>query len=145
MNEKEARERSELRARIANFLAMFCSDLCLDEEDDRDVCADRLADWIYKAQVHETDMTQNIIPRATYRSGLRIFDEVTKEHIVTLILERDRLMTDGDWLQMQNFLWANLGRAIRMDKGLQQTLQAAGIRIYFDDIFGGGQQAPMPA
>lgn len=145
MNEKEAREREALRSRIANFLGENCANLSLGDEGDRDVCADRLADWIYKAQIHETDVTQNIIPRATYRSGLRIFDEVTKEHIVTLILERDRMMTDGDWLQMQNFLWANLGRAIRMDKGLQRTLQVAGIKIFFDDVFGGGQQAPMPA
>jgi len=144
VNEKEMRERSALQGRISNFLGEHCANLCLNDDSDRDICAGKLSEWIYKAQIHEEDVTQNIIPRATYRSGLRIFDEVTREHIVTLILERDRMMTDGDWLQMQNFLWANLGRAIRMDKGLQQTLIAAGIQVYFADVLGdGGQQAPM--
>lgn len=146
MNEKEARERQGLRHRLFMFLSQEqCSPLCMDDEDDRDRLASLLSDFIYNATPHETDLTQNIIPRAMYRSGLRILDETTKEHIVTLLLERERMMTDGDWLQMQNFLWAAIGRAIRADSDLQQTLRAAGVQVHLDDIFTGGGGEPAAA
>ena len=144
MNEKDLREREALKNRIENFLDSACSTLSLDDPEDRRTCAQNLAEWIYEAQIQENDMTQRIVPRATYRSGLRVVDETNGQHIITLILERDRMMTDGDWLQMQNFLWATLGRHIRESRDLQRTLKLAGIQVYFDDIFGGGSQsAPM--
>ena len=144
MNDKEIREREGLKVRIENFLETACSTLSLDDPEDRATCAKNLSDWIYVAQVQENDMTQRIIPRATYRSGLRVVDETNGQHIFTLILEREKMMTDGDWLQMQNFLWAVLGRHIVDSPDLQRTMRAAGIQIYFEDIFGGGSQsAPM--
>lgn len=146
MNEKEARERHGLRERLYTFLSREeCCTLCMDDEEDREKLADLLSDLLYTAVPQETDFTQNIIPRAMYRSGMRILDEVTKEHIITLLLERESTMTDGDWLQMQNFLWAALGRAVRADTDLQRTLRAVGIQIYFDDVFTGSDDPAASA
>ena len=59
---------------------------------------------------------------------LSIYD-ARKEHIVTLQLKRREGMTTGDLAQLQNYLWTQLGLAIRDDKSLQARLKLGGIQV----------------
>lgn len=54
-------------------------------------------------------------------------------HIVTLRLRRQEGMTIGDMGQLQNFLWTQIGYAIRENKELQQTLGHGGVEVLLDD------------
>jgi hypothetical protein len=54
-------------------------------------------------------------------------------HIVTLRLRRQEGMTIGDMGQLQNFLWTQIGYAIRDNKELQQTLRHGGVEVLLDD------------
>lgn len=54
-------------------------------------------------------------------------------HIVTLHLHRREGMTDGDAAQMQNFLWTQVGYAIRESKELQDILRHGGIEVFLED------------
>lgn len=55
------------------------------------------------------------------------------EHIITLRLRRREGMTIGDMGQLQNFLWTQVGYAIRENKDLQNTLRHGGIEVLLDD------------
>lgn len=127
--------KEQLAKRIYNYLVEYQLAQLLDPQG----LADGLAEWMLTAPVIEQDMTQYLLPKATYRSGLRVIDETTGQHLITLLLERTKLMTDGDWLQMQNFLWTVLGRAILADRDLQRVLRAGGIQIYTEDVFNPGR------
>jgi|WetSurSiteA1Bulk_404760.scaffolds.fasta_scaffold09697_4 hypothetical protein len=133
MNDKEVFELRSLRERLFALLSQAPANaLSMDDEEDREVMADYLADKIYSAPQRETEFPQNFIPRGNFRSGLHILDETTKEHIVTLVLDRERSMTNQDWLQLQNFMWAVIGRTIRADYDLQKTLLAGGVQVILD-------------
>lgn len=54
-------------------------------------------------------------------------------HIVTLRLRRLEGMTNGDAAQMQNFLWTQVGYAIRDSKELRDILRHGGIEVLLDD------------
>lgn len=55
------------------------------------------------------------------------------EHIVTLRLRRREGMTIGDMGQLQNFLWTQLGRAIRNNEELRRDLGHGGVEVLLDD------------
>jgi hypothetical protein len=54
-------------------------------------------------------------------------------HIVTLRLRKREGMTIGDMGQLQNFLWTQVGYAIRDNEDLQATLQHGGVEVLLDD------------
>lgn len=54
-------------------------------------------------------------------------------HIVSLQLKKAPGHTSGDLHQMQNFLWTQIGLAIREDADLQRRLSYGGIEILLDD------------
>jgi hypothetical protein len=54
-------------------------------------------------------------------------------HIVTLRLRRREGMTIGDMGQLQNFLWTQIGYAIRDSKELQDTLRHGGVEVLLED------------
>ena len=55
------------------------------------------------------------------------------DHIVTLRLRKQPGMTTGDMGQLRNFLWTQVGLAIRNSKELQATLLHGGIEVLLDD------------
>jgi len=55
------------------------------------------------------------------------------EHIVTLRLSRREGHTIGDLAQLQNFLWTQIGLAIREDPELQHRLRLGGIEVLLED------------
>jgi hypothetical protein len=130
-----------LRSALRGFLEEECSSLCLDDADDRETFIDKLAAWLLKDKT--VDMTpEDLLPKARYCAGINIMDEVTGERIVKLLLYRSEMMTDGDFLQMQNWFWSTIGRAIRDNPELAQTLRVGGVIIDTDPEAGGQQFAP---
>jgi hypothetical protein len=63
---------------------------------------------------------------------LQIYD-AGNEHIVTLRLRRREGMTIGDMGQLQNFLWTQIGQAIRGNQELRKTLELGGIEVLLED------------
>ena len=63
---------------------------------------------------------------------LDIYD-AQKCHVVSLQLRRDKEMTVEDMGQLQNFLWTQVGLAIRDDKSLQERLKLGGIEVLTED------------
>jgi hypothetical protein len=55
------------------------------------------------------------------------------QHIVTLRLRKREVMTLGDTTQMQNFLWTQVGYAIRENEELRRTLSLGGVEVLLDD------------
>lgn len=56
-----------------------------------------------------------------------------ENHIVTMRLRRGEGMTIGDMGQMQNFLWTQVGYAIRDSVELQNVLKHGGIEVLLED------------
>ena len=52
---------------------------------------------------------EKLLPKGRTRCGFNVVDEATGEHIIAVILHRDRVMTDGDFFQMQNWFWNVIG------------------------------------
>lgn len=117
-----------LRTAMSKFLEEECSSFCLDSPADRHHFLDKMVAWLLKDKVFEGTPEQ-LLPKARYRAGIRIVDENSGEHIITLILQREGEMTDGDFMQMQNWFWATMGRAIRDNPDLAKTLCAGGVEI----------------
>jgi len=59
---------------------------------------------------------------------LSIYD-AQNDHVVTLQLKRHSGMTPGDLAQLQNFLWCQIGQAIRDDADLRRRLEIGGVRV----------------
>jgi len=150
MNEKiDVIDDQERRAQILllgdalfHLLSERFSSYCLDNEGERADLSVALAEWLIVAD-KTTEITQQItLPRAKSRVGFNVVDEVTGKRIVYLELERDRMMTDGDFLQLQNFFWTTIGLAIVDHPEVIRTLQAAGIKVTRGGDDEGGQLAP---
>ena len=110
---------------IFNFLSDHFSGYCLDTDAERQMIAENLAMWLTADKA--VDAAQHItLPRARYRAGFNVVDETTGKQIINLELERDRMMTDGDFMQMQNFFWNVIGRAVADHPEVIRALQAAG-------------------
>lgn len=56
-----------------------------------------------------------------------------KNHIVSLRLRRTENLSIGDMEQLQNFLWTQLGIAIREDLTLQRRLRYGGVEVILED------------
>jgi hypothetical protein len=120
-----------LIAGIGQFLENECSDLCCDDEADRGTLSAKLAAWLLQDKSIQAT-PELMVPKATYKLAFNVVDEPTGEHIIRLTLDRSREMADGDFLQLQNFFWVTVGRAIRDNPEVIRTLQAAGVRVEID-------------
>jgi hypothetical protein len=139
---------AEIVPRLQVFLEQNCSSLCLDDEEDRRTCATQLAEWLLDNSPPLELTKEKLLPKGRYRAGFNVVDEATGEHIIAVILYRDQVMTDGDFLQMQNWFWNVIGRAIRDNPDVINTLRAGGIEILIGaDPFNpgsyGGEQATI--
>jgi hypothetical protein len=123
------------------FESEECASCALDNEADRGKLAGIVAHWLLSDKVQLVS-PEKVLPKAKYHLGLNIMDEATGRHIVRLVLDRTREMADGDFLQMQNFFWTTIGRAIRDNPEIRSTLEAGGVRVEIDPPpdQGGGQQ-----
>lgn len=133
---------SMLSDAIFRLLSEHFSGYSLEDEQERLCVSENLARWLITVD-KTTEYTQQItLPRARYRVGFNVVDEVTGKRIINLELERDRMMTDGDFLQMQNFFWNTIGRAVADHPEVIRILQAAGIKVTLGGDEGSGQLAP---
>jgi hypothetical protein len=132
----------DLQSELSRFLDESCADFALDNDADREEVASRVAHWMVRQKTVEVS-PEKLLPKAKYRLGFDVYDETTGEKIIKLLLSRDEQMTDGDFLQMQNFFWCTVGRAIRDNPEIIQTLQAGGIEVDTDPGVAGGQLSPM--
>lgn len=133
-------EFSRLIHGLETFLEENYSSCCLDDPEDRLRAATGIASWMISDKV-TLESPEKILPKAKYHLGFNVVDEATGEHIVRLVLDRTREMADGDFMQLQNFFWTVIGRAIRDNPAVVQTLQAGGVRVEVDPRDGsGGQQ-----
>ena len=130
-----------LQEELSRFLDESCSSYALDSDADREEVASRVAHWMVRQQVVEAS-PEKLLPKAKYKLGFNVVDEITGERIVQLILDRGSQMTDGDFMQMQNFFWCTIGRAIRDNPEIINTLRAGGIDVDTDPGTAGGQLSP---
>jgi len=127
---------------LFRLLSEQFSGYCLDDFNERLDLSEKLAEWLIVAD-KTTEITQQItLPRAKSRVGFNVVDEVTGKRIVYLELERDQMMTDGDFMSLQNFFWNTIGRAVADHPEVIATLQAAGIKVTRGGDEGSGQLAP---
>jgi hypothetical protein len=134
-----AEEISSLIYGLGRFLDEECSSLALDNDEDRGTLAGKLAHWLLSDKT-QLESPEKILPKARYHLGFNVVDEATGEHIIRLILDRTKEMADGDFLQLQNFFWVTIGRAIRDNAEIQKMLEAGGVRVEIDPPDEGGQQ-----
>ena len=130
----------QLRTRLVELLEQK-DGLCLDNDNERQQLADFLAASLLRPG-EQIVSPEVLLPKARYHLSFNIVDEPTGEHIVRVTLARDRLMTDGDFLQMQNFFWCTIGRAIRDNPEVVRVLRAGGIDVTTLPS-GGGEQAAL--
>jgi hypothetical protein len=121
------------------FESPQCASLCLDDDEDRGTLSGIVAHWLLSDKV-QLQSPEKILPKAKYHLGFNVVDEATGQHIIRLVLDRSREMCDGDFLQMQNFFWTTVGRAIRDNPDIIKTLEAGGVRVEIDPPDQGGQQ-----
>jgi hypothetical protein len=138
----------EVIPRIDRFLEEECPHCCMDDDEDRSFVAAKLAEWLLDNSPPLELTKEKLLPKGRYRCGFNVVDEASGEHIIAVILHRDHQMTDGDFMQMQNWFWTVIGRAIRDNPDIIQTLRAGGVEILIDkDPFHpgshGGEQATI--
>jgi len=139
--EFSADEFMQLQEELSRFLDETCASYALDNDADREEVANRIAHWMVRQQVVEAS-PEKFLPKAQYRLGFNVVDEQTGERIIKLMLTRGSQMTDGDFMQMQNFFWCTVGRAIRDNPEIIRTLQLGGIDVDVDPGTAGGQLSP---
>jgi hypothetical protein len=123
------------------FLAEHCGSRSLDDTTDRWATAEQLIEFLNAGR--EVGLSpEELIPKAAYFLGFQIYDESVRppQKIVKLMLHRTPDMTDNDFYQMQNFFWCTVGRAIRDNPDITQSLRAAGIIVTTGDDEEPGQQ-----
>jgi hypothetical protein len=126
---------------LDDFLATHYESACLDDDEDRLRVATGVASWMISDKT-TLESPEKLLPKAKYHLGFNVVDEATGEHIVRLTLDRTREMADGDFMQLQNFFWTTIGRAIRDNPSIRSILEAGGVRVETDPSDGGagGQQ-----
>jgi hypothetical protein len=123
------------------FLAEQCGARSLDDTSDRWATAEKLIEFLNAGR--EVSMSpEKLVPKAAYHLGFQVYDESKQppEKVIKLVLHRAPDMTDGDFYQMQNFFWCTVGRAIRDNPDIIQSLRAAGIIVTTSDDEEPGQQ-----
>ena len=124
---------------LFRLLSEQFSGYCLDDFNERLDLSEKLAEWLIVAD-KTTEITQQItLPRAKSRVGFNVVDEVTGKRIVYLELERDQMMTDGDFMSLQNFFWNTVGRAIADSPETVAILRNAGVKVDLGPGDGGEQ------
>ena len=132
----------QMQTMVSRFLAENCSSRCLDNDEDREEVSGQLAHFLLDA-TKEMDLSpESLLPKAKYKLGFTVVDEPTGKTICRIQLNRQNDMTDGDFLQMQNFFWTTIGRAIAENPEIIRTLELAGIDVDLDPGDGGAQPAP---
>jgi len=121
------------------FESEQCCSLCMDSEQDRGSLAGITAHWLLSDKT-QLMSPEKVLPKARYKLGFNVVDESSGEHIIRLTLDRTREMADGDFMQLQNFFWTTIGRAIRDNPEIIRTLEAGGVRVEIDPPDQGGQQ-----
>jgi len=121
-------EIGRLIAGLGRFMEDSCSGLCLDSPEDRGTLAGKLAAWLAQDKTMMISPAP-LLPAAKYRYALDIHDGATRGLICRLVMDRGREMTDGDFMQMQDFMWGVIGRHIMSNPELRRTLELAGIRV----------------
>jgi len=139
---------AEIVPRLDAFLAEECHSCCMDDDEDRSFVAAKLAEWLLDNSPPLELTREKLLPKGRYRCGFNVVDEASGEHIIAVILHRDHVMTDGDFMQMQNWFWTVIGRAIRDNPDVIQTLRAGGVEILigmdpFNPGSHGGEQATI--
>lgn len=134
----------EVKQRMADLMERYLAEEChgraLDNDEDRMAVALKMVDYVTQGREIDTS-PEKMIPNAAYHLGFQVWDQTTRELIVKIVLNRTPDMTDGDFLQMQNFFWVTIGRAIRDNPEVLQTLAAGGIMVTTKpDGETGGQQ-----
>jgi len=131
MSDVQMRLTAEEIGRLILSLGQFlesCSSLCLDDERDRGDLAGKLAAWLAKDKTVMAS-PEKFLPAAKYHYGLNIYDGATRTLICRLVMDRGREMTDGDFMQMQDFFWATIGRHVLANEELRHTLELGGVRV----------------
>src|SRR5512137_2203087 len=125
-----AEDIAQLITGVGQFLQEECDDYDFSDEDRGDL-AGRLAHWLLRDKTL-TISPEKILPKAKYKLAFNVVDEPTGDHIIRLVLDRTKEMADGDFMQLQNFFWVTVGRAIRDNPEIIRTLQAGGVRVEID-------------
>lgn len=133
-------ELGQLTDGLEEFLATNHASACLDDDEDCRAVAEGVANWMVSDKV--TVMSPEILlPKAKFHLCLNVVDEVSGEHIVRLTLDRTQEMEDGDFLQLQNFFWSTIGRAIRDNPEVIRTFQLGGVHVETDPLSDPGNQS----
>lgn len=130
-----------LHSLLSRFLAENCASQCLDNDEEIESVSGKLAHFLLTPGQEIEMNPDQLLPKAVYRMGLTIVDEAKGQKICKLMLRRTPDMTDGDFLQLQNFLWVTLGKAVVENKQLRRTLELAGVIVEDGDT--GEQGSPQ--
>jgi hypothetical protein len=126
-----AEEVARLIGGLGRFLEEQCDGLCCDSDEERGELAGKLAHWLLSDKTMLMS-PEKILPKAKFKLAFNVVDEPTGEHIIRLVLDRTREMADGDFMQLQNFFWCTVGRAIRDNPEIIRILEAGGVRVETD-------------
>lgn len=128
---------------LNDFLGEKYDSACLDDDVDRYRVASGVARWLLSDESRVAS-PEVLLPKAKHLLSFNVVDEVTRTHIVRLVLERTKEMEDGHFLQLQNFFWTTVGYAIRDNPEIIRALEAGGVRVEIDPPEGaGGEQAAL--
>lgn len=135
-------ELNRVVAGLYGYLEECHDGACLDDDEDRARVAEGAIGWMLsdKVRVVSPDM---LLPKAKYHLSFNVVDELTETHIVRLTLDRTDEMSDIDFLNLQNFFWTTIGRAVRDNPDIRRALESGGIRVETDPEDSGGQQAAL--
>jgi len=132
-----------LHSLLSRFLSEQCGGSCLDNDEEVEDVSGRLAHFLLTPGKEMEMNVAQILPKAKYKMAIRIVDEPKGKFVCELNLPRTPDMSDGDFLQLQNFMWVTLGTAIVGNRQLRKTLEMAGIEVIDSDS--GDQGNPQEA
>lgn len=119
----------QLHRLLSRFLAENCASSCLDNDEEVESVSGKLAHFLLTPGQDVEMNPEKLLPKAKYRLGINIVDETKGQKICSIYLCRTPDMTDGDFLQMQNFLWVTIGKAVVENRELRRTLGLAGVVV----------------
>lgn len=118
---------NHMRDAVAQFMEEY-QHFDLSDVLDRELFVDSMTAWCLKEKTVEMTPEQ-MLPRAKYRVGINIVNELSGERIVKLLMDRPLDMSDTEFLQLQNWFWATIGRAVRDNKELAEELELGGVSV----------------
>jgi len=135
-------EFNKLVCDLNDFLCDRYDGACLDDDVDRYRVASGVARWLLSDEARVAS-PEVLLPKAKYHLSFNVVDELTKTHVVRMTLDRTDEMSDVDFLNLQNFFWTTIGRAVRDSADIRRALESGGIRVETDPEDSGGQQAAL--